>query len=49
VSTLTTEDRVSDAIDEFCYDVAQAVRRLLGLDSPDTVDDDDEEEEGGDD
>lgn len=34
--TLTTEYEIPDAVDEFCYDVAQAVRRVLGLDNPET-------------
>lgn len=41
--TLKTEYLVTDAMDLFCYDVAQVLRRLLGLDSPEAVDDDDEE------
>ena len=41
--TLTEEFGIADAVDEFCYDVAQVLRRLLGLDSPEAVDDDDEE------
>lgn len=36
---------ITDAVDEFCYDVAQALRRLLGLNIPDILADDEVEEE----
>lgn len=35
--TLTDEYEISDAVDEFCYDVAQAIRRILELDLQDEI------------
>jgi len=35
-STLTKEyEEMLDAADNFCYDIAQAIRRLVGIDTPD--------------
>ncbi len=35
MSTVIAEYDISDQVDEFCYDLAQAIRRILGLDAPD--------------
>lgn len=37
---------MTDAVDEFCYDVAQALRRILGLNIPDIFAEDEVEEAG---
>jgi hypothetical protein len=38
--TLTAEYEISDAVDEFCYDMAQAIRRILALDIQDEIEED---------
>jgi hypothetical protein len=35
--TLTSNYEISDAVDEFCYDMAQAIRRILALDIQDEI------------
>jgi hypothetical protein len=45
MSTLTSEYELTDAVDEFCYDLAQAIRRILGLDIQDDEDDMEDEED----
>jgi len=45
MSTLTSEYELTDAVDEFCYDLAQAIRRILGLDIQDDADDMENEED----
>jgi len=43
--TLINQDKLPDAVDEFCYDLAQAIRRILELDIQDDEDDMEDEED----
>ena len=45
MSSTTKEYEVTDAVDEFCYDLAQAIRRILELDLQDDEDDMEDEKD----